>query len=121
MGSPYYSSSHYDEGRVHVYLTKRGRGYTGVKHTTILKGRGVPGERFGSTITNIGDVDGDGYVDVAIGAPGGGKGAVYIFNSNGHGLNEQYSQVLITDFLIILRFLKYGNNWFVFYVPYTDI
>ena len=65
---------HYDEGRVHVYLTNKGRRYTGVKHTNILQGSGRIGERFGSTIVDIGDIDRDGYVDIAIGAPGGEKG-----------------------------------------------
>ena len=50
-----------------------------------LEGKPVPGGRFGSTITSIGDVNKDGFPDIAVGAPGGERGAVYIFNGNSEG------------------------------------
>lgn len=36
---------------------------------------GAPGERFGAEVAIIGDVDADGYLDYAVGAPGFGAGA----------------------------------------------
>ena len=36
----------------------------------IHAGRKLTGARFGSTIVNIGDINKDGFADVAIGAPG---------------------------------------------------
>ena len=39
--------------------------------------------RFGSTISNVGDLNGDGYLDFAVNAPFGGKdgnGVIYIYN-----------------------------------------
>ena len=44
----------------------------------------LPGDRFGAAVATVGDVDGDGTVDLAIGSPGGsrggmdGSGAVFI-------------------------------------------
>lgn len=54
--------------------------------------------RFGSAIANIGDIDGNGYNDVAIGAPleeteGGTSGSIYIYNGFHGGLRQEHSQV----------------------------
>lgn len=61
---------------------------------TTLMGHSVPGARFGSAIVNIGDLNLDGYPDVAIGAPyEHGHGAVYIYNGGKNGLKATHSQV----------------------------
>ncbi|KAM8975256.1 integrin alpha-5 [Pelodytes ibericus] len=54
--------------------------------------------RFGSSIATLGDLDQDGYNDIAIGAPFGGKdgkGAVFIFNGQPGGLMPKPSQILL--------------------------
>lgn len=53
--------------------------------------------RFGSCIAPLGDLDRDGFNDVAIGAPYGGdnkKGIVYIYNGRSTGLNNLPSQTV---------------------------
>ncbi|XP_063115481.1 integrin alpha-V isoform X1 [Cavia porcellus] len=53
--------------------------------------------RFGSAIAPLGDLDQDGFNDIAIAAPYGGegmKGLVYIFNGRASGLNPAPSQTL---------------------------
>uniref|UniRef100_A0A5F4WKH9 Integrin alpha-V n=1 Tax=Callithrix jacchus TaxID=9483 RepID=A0A5F4WKH9_CALJA len=53
--------------------------------------------RFGSAIAPLGDLDQDGFNDIAIAAPYGGedkKGIVYIFNGRSTGLNTVPSQIL---------------------------
>ncbi|KAB0359062.1 hypothetical protein FD754_003218 [Muntiacus muntjak] len=53
--------------------------------------------RFGSAIAPLGDLDQDGFNDIAIAAPYGGedkKGIVYIFNGRPTGLNAVPSQIL---------------------------
>ncbi|KAK8763920.1 hypothetical protein V5799_033471, partial [Amblyomma americanum] len=58
-----------------------------------IMGSSIPGARFGTTIVNIGDLNLDGYPDVAIGAPyEHGYGAVYIYNGWKEGLKTAYSQ-----------------------------
>ena len=44
-----------------------------------------PGSEFGAAIVPLGDVNGDGYLDLAVGAPGhaNGQGAIYVMESNG--------------------------------------
>lgn len=49
--------------------------------------------RFGFSITALGDINKDGYIDLAIGAPYEGGGAIYIYLGSRNGLNSMYSQV----------------------------
>ncbi|VTJ64052.1 Hypothetical predicted protein [Marmota monax] len=53
--------------------------------------------RFGSAIAHLGDLNQDGYNDIAIGVPFAGKdqrGQVLIYNGNENGLNTRASQML---------------------------
>ncbi|XP_071811825.1 integrin alpha-8-like isoform X2 [Apostichopus japonicus] len=53
--------------------------------------------RFGYSMTSLGDINYDGYDDIAVGAPydgPNGEGSVYIFNGNASGLVSRPSQVL---------------------------
>lgn len=51
--------------------------------------------RFGAALGAVGDLNGDGWTDVAVGAPleDEGSGAVYIFHGGQHGLHTPHSQV----------------------------
>jgi hypothetical protein len=51
--------------------------------------------RFGFAITNLGDLNSDGYEDIAVGAPYEGNGAVYIYLGSAQGLIPEPSQVCI--------------------------
>ncbi|KAJ6650890.1 hypothetical protein lerEdw1_002246, partial [Lerista edwardsae] len=50
--------------------------------------------RFGASIAELGEITGDGWTDVAIGAPmeDNNQGAVYIFQGNSRSINQVYSQ-----------------------------
>ncbi|XP_068996733.1 integrin alpha-5 [Embiotoca jacksoni] len=81
-------------GRVYVYLQ---RGPLNLeRRLPHLTGTEVFG-RFGSTIAPLGDLNQDGFNDVAISCPFGGEdrqGLVYIFNGYSDGLREKPSQVI---------------------------
>ncbi len=63
---------------------------------------GVPtyaaGDRFGASVVSIGDINGDGVPDLAVGAPGddtGGtnRGAVYLLRMNANGTVSSFSKI----------------------------
>jgi len=49
--------------------------------------------RFGFAITNLGDLNKDGYDDIAIGAPYEGNGVIYIYQGSDLGIIVEPSQV----------------------------
>lgn len=62
----------------------------------MLRGQaGHPLGRFGASVARLGDIDGDGLHDVAVGAPmeDDERGAVYIFCGEKGGISDHYSQV----------------------------
>ncbi|CAG6021847.1 unnamed protein product [Menidia menidia] len=81
-------------GRVYVYLQ---RGPLNLELSQPhLTGTQVFG-RFGSTIAPLGDLNQDGFNDVAVSCPFGGddrQGLVYIYNGYSEGLREKPSQVI---------------------------
>uniref|UniRef100_A0A8D3CI29 Integrin alpha-2 domain-containing protein n=1 Tax=Scophthalmus maximus TaxID=52904 RepID=A0A8D3CI29_SCOMX len=80
-------------GQVSVYLGRGGFSFHPPQMLTGSEGYA----RYGSAITALGDLDMDGYNDVAISAPYGGPdrhGLVYIHNGRPQGPNPTPSQVL---------------------------
>uniref|UniRef100_W5JXR2 Integrin, alpha V n=1 Tax=Astyanax mexicanus TaxID=7994 RepID=W5JXR2_ASTMX len=80
-------------GQVYVYLGKDGFAFL---PPIKLTGSEIYA-RFGSAITSLGDLDMDGFNDVAIAAPYGGssrQGLIYIHNGRPSGPDTQPSQVL---------------------------
>ncbi|XP_030396874.1 integrin alpha-IIb isoform X2 [Gopherus evgoodei] len=101
VGAPLYMESRsdrklYEVGRVYLYLQRRGpHPYRHPAQT--MTGTEVFG-RFGTAIAPVGDLDQDGYVDVAVGAPFARSGCVLIFRGCSEGLRTPASQVLESPF-----------------------
>ncbi|XP_063069320.1 integrin alpha-4 [Engraulis encrasicolus] len=91
VGAPMYSTVR-EEGRVHVYINQGKANLTEMEF--VLVGSDAYAARFGDTITNLGDIDDDGFSDVAIGAPHEEelRGAIYIYNGRKSGIRQSYSQ-----------------------------
>uniref|UniRef100_A0A8C9WMK6 VWFA domain-containing protein n=1 Tax=Scleropages formosus TaxID=113540 RepID=A0A8C9WMK6_SCLFO len=88
VGAPFFHHKG-EEGKVYVYKLDNLQGIDGHLFA-----------RFGSTIASIGDIDGNGYNDVVVGAPLEGQdssmgnfGSIYIFNSFDGGIRRHFSQV----------------------------
>ncbi|KAL6081901.1 hypothetical protein STEG23_007264, partial [Scotinomys teguina] len=92
VGAPMFSEIR-DEGQVTVYLNK---GNGALEEQLSLTGDGAYNAHFGESIANLGDLDDDGFPDVAVGAPEEDDfaGAVYIYHGDANGIVPQYSMKL---------------------------
>ncbi len=88
VGAPDYDNGQMDEGRVYVYLGSA----TGLQTTAAWTAESdQAGARFGYAVANAGDVNGDGYGDVIIGAykydnGQNDEGRVYVYLGSASGL-----------------------------------
>ncbi|KAJ7389987.1 integrin [Desmophyllum pertusum] len=95
VGAPFYSDDlHPEQGRVYLYENKDGQNLVLSHFFTIKKDKWRA--NFGRALAPVGDVDLDGYQDVAISAPyeDGGEGVVYIYRGSQKGLVETPMQVI---------------------------
>uniref|UniRef100_A0A4W5NZ27 Integrin subunit alpha 4 n=1 Tax=Hucho hucho TaxID=62062 RepID=A0A4W5NZ27_9TELE len=108
VGAPMYSTIR-EEGRVHVYINQ---GAANMKEAEFqLAGSKSYAARFGETITDLGDIDDDGFPDVAVGAPQEEelRGAIYIYNGRKTGISQTYSQ-RITGSLLGNELKMFGQS-----------
>lgn len=75
VGAPGGGTTGEDPGRVYLYLGGESPATT---PALILEGR-APLSNFGKAVSLEGDLDGDGYADLCVGAPRDGGGRVYVY------------------------------------------
>ncbi|XP_031725926.1 integrin alpha-4 [Anarrhichthys ocellatus] len=92
VGAPMATGVTREEGRVHVYINQGNAKLLEAEFQ--LTGSDAYAARFGETIADLGDLDDDGFRDVAVGAPQEDelKGAVYIYNGREEGISPTPSQ-----------------------------
>ncbi|KPJ04982.1 Integrin alpha-PS2 [Papilio xuthus] len=99
VGAPMFTkpkSSGYEHGRIYVIYQGKDRAFVKNHARTGEVSRG----RFGLAITSLGDINYDGFGDIAVGAPYGGengKGVVYIYHGGEGGIAEKYSQAITAE------------------------
>ncbi|XP_074835070.1 integrin alpha-3 isoform X2 [Carettochelys insculpta] len=91
IGAPYYFERQQEVGgAVYVYMNEAGS----FQNRSSLVLKGPSNSAFGFAVASIGDVDQDGFQDIAIGAPFEGPGKVYIYHSSSGGLLAKPRQVI---------------------------
>ncbi|XP_041675630.1 integrin alpha-PS3-like [Drosophila eugracilis] len=91
ISAPLYAAGEsYDVGALYVYINK---GFFNFERKIVRSPVDSPG-RFGTALSRLGDINHDGYNDVAVGAPFHGNGAVFIYLGSEDGLRDQPCQRL---------------------------
>ncbi|XP_067225486.1 integrin alpha-X-like isoform X2 [Chanodichthys erythropterus] len=93
VSAPTYTESD-REGKVFVYIFTPQSNFT---FSDTLVGMAGQRGRFGSSLASPADLDGDGFMDVLVGAPleEDGQGSIYIFNGRDGEINSKYSQRIV--------------------------
>ncbi|XP_033921012.1 integrin alpha-6 isoform X2 [Melopsittacus undulatus] len=91
IGAPQYFDRSGDiGGAAYIYINQQGK-WDRVKPIRL---NGTTDSMFGLAVENIGDVNQDGYPDIAVGAPYDGFGKVYIYHGSRNGINTKPAQIL---------------------------
>lgn len=99
VGAPYYRHSEYgDEGRVYTYINSgKAPGTLNHEESMTLDGRKTMRSLFGYAMAVAGDLNRDGFPDVAISAPYGGRdrgGVVFIYFGTKDGIESSFRQAI---------------------------
>ncbi|XP_047642795.1 integrin alpha-7 isoform X1 [Phacochoerus africanus] len=91
VGAPYFFERQEElGGAVYVYMNQGGH-WAGVSPLRLC---GSPDSMFGISLAVVGDLNQDGFPDIAVGAPFDGDGKVFIYHGSSLGVVAKPSQVL---------------------------
>uniref|UniRef100_A0A4W5NDG6 Integrin, alpha 6, like n=1 Tax=Hucho hucho TaxID=62062 RepID=A0A4W5NDG6_9TELE len=88
-------------GAVYIYINNRGRQWEKIEPVRL---DGNKDSMFGLAVENIGDVNQDGYEDIAVGAPYDGVGRVYLYYGSSGGIHKKTAQIITAESYNIRRF-----------------
>ncbi|CAK7290898.1 Integrin alpha-3 [Vulpes lagopus] len=92
VGAPYYFERKEEVGgAIYVFMNQAGTSFPA--HPSLLL-HGPSRSAFGFSVASIGDINQDGFQDIAVGAPFEGLGKVYIYHSSSRGLLREPQQVI---------------------------
>ncbi|XP_052466887.1 integrin alpha-3-like isoform X2 [Carassius gibelio] len=91
VGAPFYFDRNKEEGGA-VYIFMNENGSFQERASSVLKGK--KGSGFGFAVAAVGDVNQDGFQDLAVGAPFQDSGKVFIWMGSKNGITKEPSQVI---------------------------
>uniref|UniRef100_A0A8C4SSR8 Integrin subunit alpha 7 n=1 Tax=Erpetoichthys calabaricus TaxID=27687 RepID=A0A8C4SSR8_ERPCA len=92
-------------GAVYVYMNPSGHW----ERATPIRLNGTYDSMFGLSVSNVGDLNQDGFTDIAVGAPFDGDGKVYIYLGGASGINTKPTQVLL-EHKLFFNFKHFGYS-----------
>ncbi|MFY0642989.1 MAG: FG-GAP repeat protein [Bacteroidia bacterium] len=96
VGVPLFDNGQTDEGRAYIYYGSS----TGLSNSTFdVMEQNQANASFGTSVASAGDINGDGYSDVLVGAPlfdngNTDEGVVFVFEGSATGLDTTYASLL---------------------------
>lgn len=99
VGAPLFDNGQTDEGRVVVYYG----GVNGMQSANVwLSEINLAGSLFGTSVSGGGDINGDGYADIIIGAPRftagqNNEGGMFVYNGGANGISTTASFTAESD------------------------
>ncbi|XP_044286340.1 integrin alpha-E, partial [Varanus komodoensis] len=115
VGAPFFHV-HGEEGKVYLYhFDKETKLFSSAGH--LAGDPSFPFARFGFAMAAIGDIDANGFGDVAIGAPleghepdSGSSGSIYIFNGGKDGIHSSFSQRITAAQTGVAGLMYFGRS-----------
>lgn len=108
VGAPYYFERKEEVGgAVYVFMNQAG---TSFPDQPSLLLHGPSRSAFGISVASIGDINQDGFQDIAVGAPFEGLGKVYIYHSSSGGLLKQPQQIIHGETLGLPGLATFGYS-----------
>ncbi|KAJ8251889.1 hypothetical protein GJAV_G00226560 [Gymnothorax javanicus] len=91
VGAPFYFDRKEERGgAVYVYMNENGS----FRNDSSMTLFGFAGSAFGMSVAAIGDLNQDGFQDIAVGAPYEGTGKVFIWMGGQNGIAQEHSQMI---------------------------
>ncbi|XP_055983003.1 integrin alpha-3 [Sorex fumeus] len=108
VGAPYYFERKEEVGgAVYVFMNQAGTSFP-AQPSLLL--HGPSRSAFGFSVASIGDINQDGFQDIAVGAPFEGLGKVYIYHGSSRGLLKQPQQIIQAEQLGLPNLATFGYS-----------
>ncbi|GAB6030530.1 hypothetical protein CHUAL_007394 [Chamberlinius hualienensis] len=111
VGAPFYYGKE-SGGAIYIYMNAQLQAiYKDLnENTQPIRMTGKPESRYGFAITNLKDLNKDGFEDLAVGAPYENRGVIYIYLGSAEGIKKEPSQIILSENIPGLPIQTFGYS-----------